>query len=77
MTKISYSTKMSINFNLSTDEARKMNLCPCCDEKKDLGLVVCWDCFNFQPKHSAVEMTGFKQWNGSLAKFIATSHIPF
>ena len=58
-------------------EARAKKTCPCCLEKKDIGLVVCWHCFKNQPKHSNCVMPGYKYWDGTLEEFIIISNIPF
>lgn len=58
-------------------EARQLMQCPCCGAAKELGTVVCWDCFKHTPKHSAWDLPGFKYWTGSLEDYIAVSYCPF
>jgi hypothetical protein len=51
---------------ISEETSRKMTVCIGCDKPKEVGIVVCWDCFKyFCPKHpfplKRSHMT-FEQW---------------
>ena len=48
---------------MTSEQARKLKYCPKCKKKKEIGLIVCWDCFKGP-------VTGFKYFTGSLTEFI-------
>ena len=46
--------------------ARTMEVCPACGAPKDIGTVVCWDCFGHRQ-----DTTPFKYFDGSLNEWLA------
>lgn len=59
MVNVSSETKSFESF------ARDLHFCLGCARPKDLGLVVCWDCFK-----SRNDVTPFKYWQGDLVSWL-------
>lgn len=53
---------------MTEDQARLTRVCPNCGKAKELGMVVCWDCFKYIPGCYKDSPLSFEQWLASQAK---------
>jgi len=50
---------------ITEDEARKRIVCPACGSPKDLGCMVCWNCFKYR-----MDIIPLKYFRGSFAEWM-------
>ena len=58
-------------------KARMNKKCPACGYNKNIGLVVCGECWNNKPVSCCWDIPGFKNFDGSLSDYVAIVNIPF
>lgn len=56
---------MSVLIDQSENKYRAMSACAGCKKSKEIGLVVCWDCFKYRD-----DVIPFKYHNGSIESWL-------
>jgi len=49
------------NMKITEEKARKLTICPACGNNKDIGLIICWNCFK-KPNGLKYSTLSFQEW---------------